>query len=96
MTPAFAESPSHKISVHIGDFAVPAKLASTNLGIPLIDFTFEPSVFFTSLLSFTWVKFIAMSITPNPDFIAIFSTNFSLTSQLDPNFGIGVFMKSLV
>ena len=44
--PAFAESPSHKISVHSADFVVPAKLASINFGIPRIFLLLVPSCFF--------------------------------------------------
>ena len=91
--PDLAESPSHKINVHSDDLAVPAQFASTNFGIPRIDFVFAPSVFFADFLSFTAVNSHAASITP---ILAIFSQNSSLTLQDEPNLDVGVDMKSFV
>jgi len=93
ITPVFAESPSQKIIIQSFDLSVPAQLASSSLGIPLIDLLLVPSVFFAALLSFTSVICKAASITP---IFATFSINLSVTSHFDPNLEEGVFIKSFV
>ena len=79
--PDFAESPSHKIKIHSLDLTVPAKLASTSLGILRIVLHFVPSVFLAALFSFTSVRLHARVITP---IFANFSINLLETSQLEP------------
>ena len=91
--PALAESPSQKMITHCLDLSVPAQFASINFGIPRMCLLLMPSVFLAALFSFTSVSAHAASITP---IFASFSMNLSLTTQDEPNFALGVFMKSLV
>ena len=87
--PAFAESPSQNIIVHIFDFSVPAQFASISLGIPLIFLDFVPSFFFACLFSLISLKAHALSTIPS---FANFSINLLLTLHEEPNLLTGVFI----
>ena len=88
ITPALAESPSVRISVHSHDLRPPAHIAPVYLGMPLIFTVFLPSVFFAALVSLISVKLIAASITPN--FLTTCSINLSVTVHFVPNLLAGV------
>ena len=88
ITPALAESPSVRISVHSHDLRPPAHMAPVYLGIPLIEIVLRPSVFFAAFVSLISVKLIAASITPN--FLTTCSMNLSDTLHFVPNLLDGV------
>ena len=86
--PDLAESPSQRINTHCDDFAVPAKLASTNLGILRIVLHLVPSLFLSALFYLTSVKLHAVAITP---IFANFSINLLETSHTEPKLETALF-----
>ena len=65
MAKDFAESPSVKIRVQSFDFADPAKLASSNLGIPVSFLFFFPLVFSIACFCLNLAKDKIFSTTPD-------------------------------
>ena len=85
MAKLLAESPSVKIKVHLSEFLVPAKLASSNFSIPnnLTDFLvllFNFFNAFSSSLVLAYLKHLSII----PEFVICFK-NFSLNSNELPN-----------
>ena len=80
---ALAESPSVNISVHISLLAVPAQLASSSLGIPVI-LPFLPPL--RTLLSLEFSLALAKdTIYSTIPVLRIFFMNFSVIYGFDPN-----------
>lgn len=86
-----AESPSVKIIVHYSAFLVPAKFASSSLGIPNnFDFFFPgPKVLANFASSLALATLTILSITPD---VRISFKNLSLNTQVLPKF-VGLVVK---
>ena len=62
---AFAESPSVRMRVHLSEFRVPALLASSSFGMPVIRERLAPSFFFRSFDCLKLAQLRMLSTTPH-------------------------------